>query len=265
MSTNFLTFVGNALTNLYSAQGGFIAGIGTNIFWSLAVLQVLLIGAEVMVGGMREWEFVKRIGIILIVGSILGTYPAAPHVIIDEAKDLSGKFEAAAGEQVQAKISEAVAKTEQPSSGFIMTVTSIIQSFWYGILMLLLSAMRLLLVGVLAVSYLALGLLVLLGPILVPWLLVPGLEHLAWGWLNAVIHYSLYQVIAGAVVFINSNVMLGFFSIHPLPWAAADLPTLVVELVVVFGIGLYFVLLVPSFASGLVQGAGLSAVRQRGV
>lgn len=261
MNTNFLTFVGNALTNLYSAQGGFVASIGTSIFWSLAVIQVLLIGAEVMVGGMREFEFVKRIGIILIVGSILGTYPATPHIIIDEAKDLSGKFEAAAGEQAAAKLKQAVAQTEQPSSGFIPTVTVFIQAFWYGLLILLLSAMRLLLVGVLAVSYLALGLLVLLGPILIPWLLMPGLEHLAWGWLNAVIHYSLYQVIAGAVVFINSNVMLSFFSIHPLPWAAADLPTLVVELLAVFGIAFYFVLLVPRFVSGLVHGASLSAVR----
>ena len=48
-------------------------------------------------------------------------------------------------------------------------------------------------------AQLALSLALVLGPIFIPWLLVPQLSFLFWGWLRTVLVYSLYGAVAAAV------------------------------------------------------------------
>ena len=44
----------------------------------------------------------------------------------------------------------------------------------------------------------ALSIAVLLGPVFIPWIMVPPLSWLFWGWLKGVVLYSLYSVVAPA-------------------------------------------------------------------
>lgn len=56
------------------------------------------------------------------------------------------------------------------------------------------------------------GLGALLGPIFIPWLAVPRMAWLFWNWLNFMIKYSFFQVVAAALVFVWTNVLVGFIS-----------------------------------------------------
>ena len=56
---------------------------------------------------------------------------------------------------------------------------------------------------------------VLVGPIFIPFFIVPQLEWIFWGWFKAFIQYAFYQVIAAAVVFIIANLILGTMNLQP--------------------------------------------------
>ena len=52
---------------------------------------------------------------------------------------------------------------------------------------------------------------VLIGPIFIPWFIVPKMDWLFWGWLKAFIGFSFYQVVASAFIFVFSKVVIGMF------------------------------------------------------
>jgi hypothetical protein len=273
MNSNFLTIIGNALTQIYASQAGFFLATGLSIFWSIVAINLFLLGVDSLAGKLSLDRLIRTLGMILIVGSLLGCYATPlpgvgvsfPHLFIDEAKILSDQLEGGSETLSQDKLDQAVSQIEQPTSGIFPTIGGIVQAGWYLLVIILIGLERLALIGVMAVSYMAIGVIVLVGPMFMPWVLFPGLEHLAWGWFNALLQYCFYQVVAGAVVFLNSTVLLGFFNIHPLPWALADIPVIALEFIGVVGISIYVVAMVPRIAGSIMGGDGLSAVRERGL
>ena len=59
--------------------------------------------------------------------------------------------------------------------------------------------------AVIAYGYVASAVCVLIGPIFIPWFIVPKMDWLFWGWFKAFIGFSFYQVVASAFVFIFSK------------------------------------------------------------
>lgn len=270
MATNFLTSIGNALTQLYASQGGFFSATGLNIFWSIVAINFFLIGLDAFTGRLTEGAFVQKMGMILLIGSIMGFYTTPipgvgvtfPHVLIDEAKGLSDQLEGNAETLIQNKLNQAMANTEQPNSS-LPSLTGLVSIIWYTALMILIAIEKLVMIAVLGLSYIAIGLIVLLGPMFIPWALFPGLEEVAWHWFKALLQYCLYQVIAGGVVYLNSIVLFAFFDQHPYPWRLVDLPTIATELFVTVGISIYVTTWVPSISATIIGGHGTSSVNAR--
>ena len=61
-------------------------------------------------------------------------------------------------------------------------------------------------------AQIALSIALLLGPVFIPWVLVPQLSFLFWGWLRTVLVYSLYGAVAAAVFRIITE--LGVFVVQ---------------------------------------------------
>ena len=61
-------------------------------------------------------------------------------------------------------------------------------------------------------AQLALSIALLLGPVFIPWLLVPQLSFLFWGWLRTVLVYSLYGAVAAAIFRLTTE--LGVFVVQ---------------------------------------------------
>ncbi len=70
----------------------------------------------------------------------------------------------------------------------------------YVIVTVLLAAAQAVAIVVIAYGFIATAVCVLVGPIFVPFFIVPKLEWLFWGWLRCFLQYAFYQVIASAVV-----------------------------------------------------------------
>jgi len=63
----------------------------------------------------------------------------------------------------------------------------------------------------------------LLGPIFIPFFIVPHLDWLFWGWLKSLIQYAFYPVVANAYLFVFGNLLIHFLDAHPAPYDGATL------------------------------------------
>src|SRR5207302_6212659 len=85
--------------------------------------------------------------------------------------------------------------------------------------------------GVISFGYIAAAIAVMLGPVFIPFFIVPGMEWLFWGWLKSLIQYAFYPVVANAYLFVFGNVLIHFLDAHPAPYEAATLLVLFFPLV----------------------------------
>ena len=91
-------------------------------------------------------------------------------------------------------------------------------------------------------AHIALAILTILGPIFIPFLVFEPLAFLFWGWFRAMITYSLYGVIAGAVLRVFSAVGISF--ITSMGNANLDTQNFI-------DVGLWVLAVVPMFIAGL--------------
>ncbi len=57
-------------------------------------------------------------------------------------------------------------------------------------------------------GYLSLMVAIILGPILIPWMLVPQMQFLAWGWFRSVVAAGIHMMVAGAAFAVAGQIML---------------------------------------------------------
>ena len=97
-----------------------------------------------------------------------------------------------------------------------------------------------------------------MGPIFIPFFIVPKLEWLFWGWLKCFMQYAFYQVIAAATMFVMGNLVINVLTqrpVLPVPDPAVCSPA-----DRCFLGGVYALLKVPALTSHIFSGmSGLSS------
>ena len=88
---------------------------------------------------------------------------------------------------------------------------------------------------------------ILLGPVFIPWLVFEPLAFLFWGWFRTLMVYTLYGVVAGAILRVFMGVGMGYVTTYTGALAGTG-PTDPAEL------GLWVVVLLPLVVSGLMAG-----------
>ena len=106
----------------------------------------------------------------------------------------------------------------------------------------------------------AIAILIFLGPIFIPWILIEPMAFLFWGWFRALLVYSLYSVIAGALLRVWGGIAIGY--VTTLSTTGLDFDSLgwlsiwVVALVPLLVASVLSALKVGELASALVSGSG---------
>ena len=88
-------------------------------------------------------------------------------------------------------------------------ITGFVVVIFMALMMLILSAV---VYAQVIWAQIALAILIILGPVFIPFLVFDPLSFLFWGWFRAMITYSLYAVIAGAVLRVFSAVGIAFIT-----------------------------------------------------
>ncbi|MDQ6704586.1 MAG: hypothetical protein M3Z85_01345 [Acidobacteriota bacterium] len=254
---NVFSDISAAILKFVTANGTFFQALGQREFYLVVALAIFIFGTETILAGFHQDRFVRLVFTILIVASLLSMYPSFYHLINNETTYLSTRLEAGQNEMLQQKLNQAAVGTEVPS------IANVLGMFWYVVLILLIGAERFMCFAVIGFSYMAQAIAIILGPLFLPWAIVPSLEWLAQSWFRSFIQYSFYGVVASAMVYLNALVMLQFFGANPFPWEVNRLPVLVIQFSTIVGVCMYSLVHIPSLTNSLFTGrSGESLVRR---
>jgi TrbL/VirB6 plasmid conjugal transfer protein len=223
MPNDYLQFIFQAINTLLQQNLGFFDAMGQNLFRMFATILVVWFGIKMALsaaGGRHYLHFDQFASLLLTLsfGFAMMNYYSTPipgigtsfhNLITDESQFLANKITETQLQVVIQRISDFETRIDSPGFGdFLGTVI-------YSVVIILLAAAQAIAIVVIAFGFIATAVCVLVGPIFIPFFIVPKLEWLFWGWLKAFIQYAFYQVIAAAVVFIIANLILGTLNLQP--------------------------------------------------
>jgi type IV secretory pathway TrbF-like protein len=223
VQTDFLQYIFQAINNLLTQNLGFFDAMGQNLFRSFATILIAWFGiksALASASGRPSFQFDHFASLLLTIsfGFAMVNYYSTPipgigtsfhSLVTNEAQFLSSQINQAELQTVVSQVADFESRMDSPSWGDIFG-TAI-----YVIVTILLAAAQAIAIVVIAYGFIATAVCVLVGPVFIPFFIVPKMEWLFWGWFRCFIQYAFYQVIAAAVVYVIGNLMLGALHLPP--------------------------------------------------
>ena len=263
MQTDYLQYIFQAINTLLTQNLGFFDAMGQNLFRSFATILVAWYGIKSALSaasGKYPFHFDNFASLLLTIsfGFAMVNYYNTPipgvgvsfhNLVTNEAQFLSGQIDQAQLQTVVARVADFESRMDSPTWGDILG-TAI-----YVIVTILLAAAQAVAIVVIAYGFIATAVCVLVGPVFVPFFIVPKMEWLFWGWFRCFIQYAFYQVIAAAVVFLIGNLILGVLQLPP----AGTLSTVQLiawfpVLFITFLASIYALLKVPALTNHIFSG-----------
>jgi hypothetical protein len=263
MVTNYLQFIFQAINNLLTQNLGFFDAMGQNLFRMFATILVAWYGIKSALsaaGGKHPFHFDNFASLLLTIsfGFAMVNYYSAPlpgvgasfhNLVTNESQFLANKINQTELQTVIERVNDYEARMDAPG------VTDLLGTILYAVVIILLAAAQAVAIVVIAYGFIATAVCVLLGPVFIPFFIVPKLEWLFWGWFRCFLQYAFYQVIAAAVVFVIGNLIMGILGLQP--QGAISTVELVEEfpvLFITFLASIYALLKVPALTNHIFSG-----------
>jgi len=220
---DYLQFIFQAINNLLTQNLGFFDAMGQNLFRSFATILVVWYGVKSALSsasGKHFLHFDNFASLLLTIsfGFAMVNYYSAPipgvgtsfhNLITDESQFLANKINQTELQTVEERIADFEIRMDSPG------LADVLGTVIYVVIIILLAAAQAIAIVVIAFGFIATAVCVLVGPVFIPFFIVPKLEWLFWGWFRCFIQYAFYQVIAAAVVYVIANLILGIMDLQP--------------------------------------------------
>ena len=271
MQTDFLGFIFEAINNLLTQNLGFFDAMGQNLFRSFATILIVWYGVKSALSAAsskQPFHFDNFASLLLTIsfGFAMVNYYSTPipgvgvsfhNLVTNEAEFLANRINQTELQTIVTQIADFESRMDSPGWGdFLGTAI-------YVVVTILLAAAQAVAIVVIAFGFIATAVCVLVGPIFIPFFIVPKMEWLFWGWFRCFLQYAFYQVIAAAVVYIIGNLILGALRLPP----AGTVSTTVLlgwfpVLFITFLASIYALLKIPALTNHIFSGmsGGSSAV-----
>jgi type IV secretory pathway VirB6-like protein len=271
VQTDYLQYIFQAINTLLTQNLGFFDTMGQNLFRSFATILVVWYGVKsalAAAGGRSPFQFDHFASLLLTIsfGFAMINYYSTPipgigvsfhNLVTNEAQFLASKIDQAQLQNVIQGVADFESRMDSPSWGDILGTAV------YVVVTILLAAAQAIAFVVIAYGFIASAVCVLVGPVFVPFFIVPKMEWLFWGWFRCFLQYAFYQVIAAAVVAVIGNLMIGTLKLPPAgTLSTVQLVAWFPVLFVTFLASIYVLLKVPSLTNHIFSGTagGSSAV-----
>ena len=295
---DFKSFLDIVLDSVVGGAAPDIQTVGLQLWGGLAAVMVAWTGLKIAFSGtFQPWEIVRIVIGIAIPRTLLHYYTVPipgvgftfPGMIAGGGIWLQNLF---LSDVVSAGYSEMTALVQAygahlsaawSSGNLLSVVTAGVTVLFSSLASLVLGASLVAsLLALFCVTYaqviwaqVALAIAILLGPILIPFLLFEPLAFLFWGWFRTMMVYTLYGVVAGAVLRVFMGVGMGYITTYsdalmgtgtadPLElwlWAVVLLPLVVCGLMAGLKVGELASMLISGSGS---TGSGFMALVMRG-
>ena len=262
MQLNLLPTVQQAITNLLTVYEPEFLRFGYGLFLSFATILIVWQGVRMMFShdglGDQMFEFAKLLMLISF-GYAMITFYEAPipgfgvsfsNLITDQAGYFQSVLEARAFDNIYRHFDELADHFMQPDPW------SILANLIYWTVLLLVALAKALSLAVIAFGLIASAVCGLLGPIFVPFFVVPKLEWLFWGWLKSFIQYSFIPVVAIAFLMIFEQFVFRYVTTLPPTITSAEYGVYALQAVAVIATFCVGMVLVPSLTNSIFSGHG---------
>jgi len=259
---NLLPTVQQAITNLLTVYEPEFLRFGYGLFLSFATILIAWQGIKMMFShdglGDQMFEFAKLLMLISF-GYAMITFYEAPipgfgvsfsNLITDQAGYFQSVLEARAFDNIYRHFDELADHFMQPDAW------SILANLIYWTVLLLVALAKALSLAVIAFGLIASAVCGLLGPIFVPFFVVPKLEWLFWGWLKSFIQYSFIPVVAIAFLMIFEQFVFRYVTTLPPTITSAEYGVYALQAVAVIATFCVGMVLVPSLTNSIFSGHG---------
>ncbi len=261
---SYFVWVTNATTQLLTTHSDIFVTLGMNLFRGFALILIAWTGVQIALGSASgaAVRFDKFAGLLMSIAFVFGMlkYYDSPmpgigrsfhSLFTDQGADLAGQIEAKSTEDIAKKIAEVYESMESPSGPSIFDAMQLVR--YYGIVIVLSFAQAAIL-AVISFGFVAAAICVLIGPVFIPFFLVPHMEWMFWGWFKTLIQYAFYPVIGNAFVYVYGQLMLNFFEAHKPPYDAATIAGLFLQVLLMAIAFVWGVLKVPTLVSSVFSG-----------
>jgi len=252
------------LSDLMTSHAALFQALGLHLFRGFAVILLAWFGiksALASASGHAGFQLDRFASLVLTIafGYAMITYYANPipvigisfyRLITDQGANLAKQIELATIQDVKQRLDSMYLSLESPT----MIFASALEILHFVILVLGISLAEAAAFAVIAFGYIASAIAVLVGPVFIPFFIVPQMEWLFWNWLKALFQYAFYPVIANAYVFVMGSMLNHFVDSHPPPYDSGGMALLFLPLVFLLFAFTYGVLKIPSLVNSIFSG-----------
>jgi len=262
-SVDYITMITSNVDSLVAADSPVFLNIGNQLLTAIGITMLAVYGLKWALHSASrhhpEFDFpgVVHFFAMFLIAEMMLRYYNTPlpwtsssfhQLLPDTARQFAGIIDLSSLNTLLAAVKDATDKAQKPGDDFLLI-------FIYACVLIDMVLVEGILFAVTILGFIAVGIGSLLGPLFIPWLIIPRVSWLFWNWLQFMLQYSFYRVVSSALVYIWANVIVGFFtnSIHG-DYSLAHLLALILP----FGmlnIGLFFsIFKITSFVSDLFKG-----------
>ena len=264
MDNSYYVWFVETVTQLVTQHSDLFLSLGLNLFKGLAVILIAWNGIQIALAsasgaGIRFDRFASLLMHIAFTFGML-TYYSAPlpgigvsfhKLITDQGASLAAQIDAQRADDIASTLANVYETMEEPVGAAILDLMQVIR---YYLLVLAFTLAQAVVLGVISYGFVAAGVCVLVGPIFIPFFIVPHMDWMFWGWLKALMQYAFYPVIGNAFVYVYAQVMLNFFRVHAGPYDAATLTGLFFQILLLSIAFVWGILRVPALTASLFSG-----------
>ena len=262
------------LSQLMTEHAAMFETMGSHMFRGFSVILIVWFGlksalASASGGSVPAFHYDQFASLLITIAFGFGmiTYYSHPipgfgvsfyHLVIDQGLDLANQLNHSLVQEVWDRLTNLYWGMETPGLTIALNILEIIR---YTVTVLCILAAQAAVFAVIAFGYVAAAISVMLGPVFIPFFIVPHMEWLFWGWLKSLIQYAFYPVVANAYLFVFGNLLIHFVDAHPPPYDGATILLLFFPLVLLLIAFTYGILKIPSLVNSIFTGrSGESAI-----
>src|SRR6202140_2852866 len=255
-----------AIASLLTTSEPAFLQFGYSLFVSFATILIVWQGIGMMLSqeslGDHLFEFAKLLLFISFGYALIAFYESPipgigvsfSHLITDQAHEFANILDARSLELVFDNLDQLWQDFIQPDAW------SILANLLYWLLLIVVTLAKVMSLAVVAFGLIASAVCTLVGPIFVPFFIVPKLDWLFWSWFKAFIQYSFIPVIAFAFLMVFERFVFQFLTTIPQGITEDQYMIYGLQAFVVIGVFSVGILLVPSLTNSIFSGKGGESV-----
>src|SRR5581483_4523188 len=258
--------VQQAISTLLTTYEPEFLRLGHELFLAFATILIVCHGVRMMLAGdglgNHVFGFAKLL-LFISFGYALMTYYESPipgvgvsfsNLITDQAHEFANILDARSLELVFQHLDDLWQHFVQPDAW------SILANLIYWLLLIVVTLAKVLSLAVVAFGLIASAVCALVGPIFVPFFIVPKLDFLFWSWFKAFIQYSFIPVIAFAFLMVFEQFVFRYLTTLPPGITEDEYMVYGLQAFVVVGVFTVGILLVPSLTNSIFSAKGGGSV-----